>query len=156
MRFFPTIQKHPKKVTSSLTAAIMLLSMIDCELLWAGDDVIHVSWKSLWNVICVCYINRSNNEQPALGNTTTFQWNRSQNHDLLIFKYRMSSAWIHSIAKLLMCVRSLSCCITQLLFSFRLQTNALTLCCWIFWDSLGFTGPSVTASCPDPEAAKQP
>lgn len=49
-----------------------------------------------------------------------------------------------------MCGKSWSCCIIQLLYSYTSQTATLQVSC-----KISFIVPSVTVSCPSPEAAKE-
>ncbi len=62
----------------------------------------------------------------------------------------------HSEVDLLVCMGSLSCCITQVRLSLRSQTNSRIFSFRIFWYSAEFMVPSIMASRPGPEAAKQP
>ena len=62
----------------------------------------------------------------------------------------------HSEVDLLVCFGSLSCCITQLRLSFRSRTDGWTFSFRIFWERAEFMVPSIMASRPGPEAAKQP
>ncbi len=54
------------------------------------------------------------------------------------------------------CLRSLSCCITQVRLSLRSQTDAQTFSFRIFLWGAEFMIPSIMISHPGPEAAKQP
>lgn len=60
----------------------------------------------------------------------------------------------HFFVGLLVCLGPLSCCITHLEFSSK--THTLTFCCRICLYNSEFRCPSIMASCPGPEAAKQP
>ncbi len=62
----------------------------------------------------------------------------------------------HSEVNLLVCLGSLSYCITQVRLSLRSQTDGWTFSFRIFWLSAEFMVPSIMASRPGPEAAKQP
>ncbi len=62
----------------------------------------------------------------------------------------------HSEVILLVCLGSLSCCITQVCLSLRSQTDGQTFSFRIFWQSAEFMVPSIMASRPGPEATKQP
>ena len=54
------------------------------------------------------------------------------------------------------CLGSLCCCMTHLMLNFSSQTDTLTFFCSICWYNPEFIGPSMMASRPGPEAAKQP
>ena len=66
-------------------------------------------------------------------------------NQLILFFFR------HSVVDLLLCLGSLSCCITQFQPRFSCSIDGLTCDSWIIW----YTEVSMTARCPGPVAAKQ-
>ena len=62
----------------------------------------------------------------------------------------------HFHVDLIVCFGTLSCCVTQLRFSFSSQTDGLTFSYRILWYRAEFMLPSIKASRPGPETAKHP